>query len=492
MKPPLNIVWLKRDLRTQDHLPFGHAELSDKDYLAIYIMEPSAISYPDSSLRHLQFIYHSINHMNDILRPYRKEVKVFHAEAIQVFEYLSTLYKIDKVYSYQESGIKQTWIRDRLMKKYFAKEKITWNQYQKNGVFRGMKNRDSWDQHWNHHIRQAVVLNTYDVSRLEESNYSYQLDPELERRLSQYPTSYQRAGEEYAWKYLKSFCHDRGSNYNRHISKPLLSRKSCARISPYLAWGNLSILQAYHFVSAHPNYDINKRAFGGMLTRLKWHDHFIQKFEAECEYETQCVNQGYESLPHKNDSVIVTAWKEGRTGFPLVDACMRCLKETGWINFRMRAMLVSLFCHHFDCNWRLGVYHLAQLFLDYDPGIHYPQWQMQAGTTGINTIRMYNPVKQSQDHDPDGVFIKKWVPELKNVPIEFIHEPWKMTTIDKVFEGVKSDYPDPLVDLEASGRIARDKIWGHRSNPYVQSENKRIIHLHTKNRFSRERDQRNS
>ena len=70
------------------------------------------------------------------------------------------------------------------------------------------------------------------------------------------------------------------------------------------------------------------------------------------------------------------------TGIPLVDACMRCLKATGWINFRMRAMLVSFLCHHLDCDWRLGVYHLARLFLDYEPGIHYPQFQMQAGTWG--------------------------------------------------------------------------------------------------------------
>merc|ERR1712238_559440 len=154
---------------------------------------------------------------------------------------------------------------------------------------------------------------------------------------------------------------------------------------------------------------------------------------------------------------------------------MRCLIEHGWINFRMRAMLVSFATYNLWLDWKRIAPHLARVFLDYEPGIHYPQLQMQAGTTGINAMRVYNVTKQSKDQDPNGVFIRRYIKELKNCPDQYIHEPWKMSTATRqrcykttssVDDNDDSDndsgslwYPDhPIVEERESARIAKEKI----------------------------------
>ncbi|HBM13461.1 MAG TPA: deoxyribodipyrimidine photolyase, partial [Rhodospirillaceae bacterium] len=191
--------------------------------------------------------------------------------------------------------------------------------------------------------------------------------------------------------------------------------------------------------------------------RLHWHCHFMQKLEDEPSLEFDEQHPAYRGIrPGTPDAHRLRAWERGETGLPFVDACMRCLHATGWMNFRMRAMLVSVASYHLWLDWRQTGHHLTRLFVDYEPGIHWPQMQMQSGTTGINTIRIYNPVKQGMDQDPDGHFVRQWIPELAVVPTAYIHHPW---TWDKAATIMDKHYPLPLIDPIEAAKEARQKIW---------------------------------
>ena len=214
-------------------------------------------------------------------------------------------------------------------------------------------------------------------------------------------------------------------------------------------------------VQAVKNNDKNKilkSSTRSFLARCHWHCHFMQKLESEPQIETHCFHPSFDNLRSDFNASYFDAWKKGETGYPFIDACMRALKETGWINFRMRAMLVSFISYNLWIDWRKFKNFLACNFIDYEPGIHYSQIQMQSGVTGINALRMYNPVKQGYDHDPDGKFIKKWVPELSHLDGKDVHEPWLMPDLIGLDKGFKlgDTYPAPIVDLKQSITHARE------------------------------------
>ncbi|MCS6935773.1 MAG: DNA photolyase family protein [Chitinophagales bacterium] len=484
---PINIIWYKRDLRTTDHEPLCHAQDEGLPLLAVYFMEPSVMNHPDSDPRHWRFAWQSFQALNSKISAAGGRVYLFHREAEPVLEILREHFTIKTVFSSQETGNSLTFRRDLRMAKWFQQRGIIWREFQNNGVIRGLNNRKNWDERWHAYMNDKTRnadLHRIRWVHLDDALYhSLQGEP-LPEVITRQDASFQPGGEDWAWKYLEDFIRYRHIHYTRHISKPEKSRRSCSRLSPYLAYGNISLRSVYQYTLQNMEGARNKSALSNFISRLHWHCHFIQKFESECRYEHENINRAYDALSKEFNEAYYHAWLHGKTGIPIVDACMRCLRATGYVNFRMRAMVVSFAVYNLWLDWRHIAQPLARLFLDYEPGIHYPQLQMQSGTTGVNTLRIYNPVKNSEQHDPDGEFIKKWVPELAFVPGKLIHEPHRMSFLEQRMYNciVGKDYPAPIVSVEETRKRAADIMWAFKKKAEVKEEGKRILARHVRPR----------
>ncbi|UWS77655.1 DNA photolyase family protein [Phaeobacter sp. G2] len=483
----MQVVWFKRDLRVVDHAALACAAQAGP-VLPLYVVEPDLWQQPDASPRHWGFIAQTLAELREELGRLGQPLVVRQGAVVDILEGLTRQGALSALWSHEETGNGWTFRRDQQVAAWCRDKGVPWHELQNHGVWRRLQSRDGWATRWDRLMAQPCASAPH-LAPVESVPGPIPTARDLCLGSDHCPgrqTGGRRAGQER----LESFLQQRGEQYQRAMSSPVEGVSACSRLSPYLAWGAVSMREVTQanearrraLPPANKTWRKSLRSFSG---RLHWHCHFIQKLEDEPRVEFENLHRLYDDLrPRTPDVARLEAWEKGETGYPFLDACMRSLQATGWLNFRMRAMLMAVASYHLWLDWRAPGLHLARMFTDYEPGIHWSQVQMQSGTTGINTVRIYNPVKQGFDQDPTGTFIRTWLPELAQIPDQYLHEPW---AADNAAEVIGHDYPERIFDHMAAAKAAREKIWEVRHRPEFRAQAEAIVikHASRKNRSRR-------
>ena len=484
-----HIVWYKRDLRVGDHRPL--AEAAERGpVLPLYVAEPSIAAGEDYRPRQWTLIREALVELRARLAKRGQPLVVRCGEMPDVLAAIREQVGPIRLWAHEETGNRRTFVRDQRVREWAGERGVPFTEVPSRGVIRGPHDRDDWADRWETYMDRPLVYPPDALTPVDGIDPG-PLPSHADLGLRPSTAALQQIGEAEAHRTLRSFFYDRGQTYRRAMSRPGPATTECSRISVHLAYGTISLRRVVHELRQRQDElrgargeaaTARRKALDSFDSRLHWHSHFTQKLEDAPRIEKESYIPAFDALRADDwDPVLYEAWLHGRTGFPMVDACMRRLRATGWLNFRMRAMLCSFAAYDCWLDWRRFAPAYGGLMADYVPGIHYPQVQMQSGTTGINRVRIYNPVKQGREQDPDGTFIRRWVPELSHLETTaYVHAPWKMSPIEQQAAGcvIGEDYPDRVVDHNDAYHHAQDAIHELRQRPEIQAQADTVLERH--------------
>lgn len=390
--------------------------------------------------------------------------------AADILTELHTHYAIKDLWSNQETWNGWTYEHDKAVKRCCKAYNISWHEPVQNLVVPWLYDRDGCAVHWYNQMKQPVIDKHLSLATVEV--LIDVLSSHTELRLSEDGLrNLQKGRHTQGFTLLNSVLYEQGESYTKEMSPTVNAFESYSRFSAHLAFGALSIrkvFQAYqkraHYIKQMPHGQKGQwpSAMLSFSEWLNWHCHFIQKLKDELRIEFKNIHSAYDYLREhdfKND--YFEACKVNITGYEMVDACISDL--IAWLNFPMWTMVIIFASYHLWLQWRKPELYLLNLFAYYDPGIHYSQAQVQSGTTEISAIRIYKPIKQGINRDPEGVFISHWIPELREMNQGFIHIRWQAAW-------QMNGYTIPIAHEKTARKSAAEKLYGLRKNSIMHKD----------------------
>ena len=459
-----DIIILNRNLRLLDNAALYYGSLKS-NFIVIYLYDVDYWKANGRSSRQLKFSNDCLEELDEDLKKLNSKINIFNGSFYDLGKWIETNYNDFSIHINHCTDV--NYFREGFdnFKENF-KNKIT--VYDDFGLQLNNFDRDTWSKNWNH-IMNSDLLGVPKPSNNKDrlnligfSNFKNEVSCEFSGL-----SNIQEGGTSKAKELLETFLDQRCKGYRIKMSSPSQSENSCSRLSPHFTYGSISIRQVYQQLNKMLPELNNKKDLYSFKKRLYWHCHFVQKLHTEPELEFYSMHRMCDDLRPEYDDEIIEKWIEGETGFPFLDACMKFLNENGWINFRMRAMIMSFASYNLWQPWQKTSPRLAELFTDYEPGIHISQVQMQSGVTGINLPRIYSIAKQSMDQDPDAVWTKNLLPQLKDFDPKLIHN-----------AELNASYIPQIVDLKTSAKFARDQVWGIRKSIEFKNEARKVYLKH--------------
>ncbi|MEM7770060.1 MAG: deoxyribodipyrimidine photo-lyase [Cyanobacteria bacterium P01_A01_bin.37] len=437
------IVWFRRDLRMYDHAPLYRAALRG-EVIPVFVFDRALLHHPEISPARVEFMLQCLSSLNHDLQSRGGRLILRYGNPVIELPQLVRDTGANGIYAYIDFERIYGRVRDAHLNQTLAKDNLKIRWFEPPGTTAALMPYPRYRERWYRDMDAAIVSAPEQVV-VPESVTSNTIPLLTELGLVSDGKPIPPGGIEPARQLLQEFLTEKTDRYYWQLSYP--GAEATSGLSPYIKFGAISVRECYQAAKQWEAPDLkSQRSQAQFIARLRWGSGFAQRFRYLPQLEVRSLYSVFDDDAWDFHEGLYEAWQHGQTGFPIIDAAARCLMETGgWkqLNFRTRAIYSSFLSNLLGIDWRFGALHFMQHLIDGDCPIDHYQWAMQAGVTHCvdkTWTRIYNPEQAAVDRcDPDGIFIKQWIPELAHLTPQELGAPPR-----------HKDYPPPILDYRAA------------------------------------------